>query len=361
MDTKVLDIAVQKGIIKTSQRDAIAALIPQNAADETGFKLDFTTILWVGGAGIVIMGLVALSMEAAEISEALLATLFAIYAVVFLGLSLILERREKSKLLCAILATGFALCLTLAYITLQTGSDDYKYFFDYSNEYQVPEENVIPLYQQDLLTWILGSAVAPSLILLASGLFVLQRFAFLPAWSLVILAIIALTQEIAVRAFYDPHGLQVISQWHLISFGLLIYLAGWWMDLKAPVNHGFWLNKLGMLPLSAGLGILFSEGSDPVKWIFLATCLLAIALSVFLRRPSGIGFGALGILTVIIWRFDVHEDDLTLALVLTAIGFATVAAGYYLQKHMDPLASRIPEPLLRFRPEQRDDPVTFGY
>ncbi|WP_417667546.1 hypothetical protein [Roseibium sp.] len=361
MDTKVLDIAVQNGIIDTAQRNAIAALISAQRPDEAGLKLDFTTILWVGGAAIVVMGLVALSMEAAEISENMLAALFAVYSAIFLVSALALEKQGKSKLLSAILATGFALCLTLACITLQTGSDDYMYFFDYSNEYRAPEEGVIPLYQKDLLTWTFMSAVAPAMILLGASLFILARFSFLPAWCLVILSLIALTQEIAVRNFYDPHGLHVVSQWHLIVSGLMIYIAGWWVDLKAPVNHGFWLNKLGMLPLSAGLGMLFSEGSDAMRWAFLVTCLLAIGLSVFLRRPSGIGFGAMGILTVILWRFDVHDDDLSLALSLTAIGFATVAVGYYIQKHTDPLVSRIPAFMLKVRPEKRDDPVTFGY
>ncbi|WP_417686885.1 hypothetical protein [Roseibium sp.] len=361
MEAQFLTLAVDRQIISQAQKQALLQLVEEHSLSEDGFRLDYTNIFWVGGAGVILAGLVALSIETAAISRTWLSILVLGYGLAFLSVSYWLTRTGRPALLSSILATAFALCCTLAFITLQTTFDGVKYFIDYPRKFTPPREGEILPYNADLLTWFFETAAGPGLILALTGLYVFRKHKFLPSWVLIIAGLFAFTQELSVRWYYDPHGYSEVTKWHMISFGLLLYGIAWYEDLFAEANHGFWLNKLGMLSASSGLAMLFSDGDDTVRWLFLAISLTAIALSVFLRRPSGIGFGAVGIITVIFWRFGVQDNDLTLAFQLTVVGIFVLLLGYLVQRHTDRLAEYFPETLMRVRPDPRQDPVTFGY
>lgn len=366
MIKEFLKLAYEQGhltIEQLGELTLLAEMQEKEEVQENGFSLNLTNILWVGGAAIIISALILLADNISKKSYLLLHILFCIYAVGFFILDIATKRKIYIPLLSSVLKIAIGFCLVGAISTWQYLSKYQEYFLSgYSkNLISVEQPIYIPAYGMGMNGWLLYSAILPSILILVLGFYLLKRSNFLPSWCLIIFSIFAIGLEIFYRYIPDLVYADEHLKWYIVVFGALAYIIGWKQDLSSPINHGFWLNKIGMIIFSFGMVLFFEENSNLNKWLFLLICIFAISLSIFQRRPSGISFGALGIFAFIDWQFDFQDSDLLLVLVVTLIGVFTIGIGILAKKYEANLDNHLPKSIKSLRPIQRDDPVTFGF
>ena len=100
---------------------------------------------------------------------------------------------------------------------------------------------------------------------------------------------------------------------------------------------------------------------DGTKAMTLLAALLLIALSVFIRRPTGTWAGALDVAVFLADWFEAWDSLFVAAALVAVIGLATILQGVKAHLTEDRLDTMLPAPLRRLRPAARTDPVTFGF
>ena len=144
----------------------------------------------------------------------------------------------------------------------------------------------------------------------------------------------------------SEHGRQVT-----LIFGLVMTLMAFWVDLRSRRSRdfAFWLYIFGMLTFS---GALTSMPSTSELQRFLYGCLnvLFIAIGATLSRRVFALFGGIGLALYLgHLSYSVFKESMLFPLALSAIGFATIAAGIVWQRREArigaALRARLPAPL----------------
>ena len=349
---QILDQAVDEGIISAQQRDQIVDLQRQTADrfPETGIKLSLVHVLWTAG---VLLGVVALAILANEIGgqDPWSMMLVAVsYAALFALLDYVIRDRSSLRVLSSLLVLAIGFCLALALVMIQEQQAGARWF-------GYPRWGEDEGGRPSILVRAWYSSLLPLLPIVVTGVWALRLRAFLPAWLLVFPALVVAGYEILQLGGAPTTilGFNLTTSYLLLSALVGLGFA-WRLDLKSRINHGFWLNKLGLLLFGLWLGDTYYD----FEFVVMALGVLTIFASIFWRRPFGISVGAAAIGWYIIDLFDWWDEPIVLAAVLGLIGLGLLFLGVRFKLIESRLESMLPAGLRALRPNRREDPVIFS-
>ncbi|THH38420.1 hypothetical protein E4Z66_02285 [Aliishimia ponticola] len=332
-----LSAAVAAGIITPEQKRAIEAL-PDGPGS---LRLSLVHLLWLGGVALIVFALFLLTIQISGGDPDRISMVCLVYAVGFFLLDRVVEPRPDLRLLSTLLVLGLGVTLSFsvgAYI-----------------------EPFVPGRNWSGYTNALGPLTKgmylPLLPLLGVSALLIRNRQFLPAWT----GVLGVLSVYAIDLFYGPGLNDVIDQnlfWLALSVGCLV--LGWWLDLRATHNHGFWLNKAGLLAFFVfSTSMAFDWRAEGI-WPLLPTGLLMIFYSIYVRRPGGISGGALALAFYLGDWFQAWDNLYVAAAIVALAGLGAIFLGVRAHLIEDRLDDFLPPVLRRLRPEARQDPVTFG-
>lgn len=330
--------AVAAGIITEAQRRAIEALEVQRP----GLKLSMVHVLWLGGMGLIVFAMVLLAAEISRGDMWRLTWVCLVYAGLLFALDVIVQRRRDLRLLSALLLLGIGVSASVAvgaYIEMEYGFRgigrswaSWGTFFD--------------------------GIYVPSLPLLAACAILIRRRGFLPAWiGVLTMAGLWISDLFFSTALHDRFE----TQWIFLFMSVICFALAWFFDLRPGANHGFWINKMGLIAFFVFSLLASIEGWDDELWVLLPTGLGLIFFSLYVRRAAGVTAGALNI-AVYIGDWALGWDNLYVATGVIAL-FGVTAIYFGVRAHLieGRLDSYLPRSLRALRPESREDPITFGF
>ncbi|MEM6481535.1 MAG: hypothetical protein AAF922_07725 [Pseudomonadota bacterium] len=339
---KRLRDAVAAGIITEAQREAIEAL----ESREPGLKLSMVHLLWLGGTGLIVFAMVLLAAEISQGEMVRLIWVCLAYAAGLFALDIIVQRQQSLRLLSALLVLGIGASMSIAigaFIDLQLGYRGIGRDWPGSQAVGPP---------------VLNGIYLPSLPVLLASAILLHWRGFLPGW-IGILSVPALW----ILDVYLGAGLsdQIGYPWLFLIFSVIAFGLAWFFDLRQGPNHGFWINKMGLLAFFFFVIAVTIDRPQDDYVLLLSTGFGLILFSLFLRRSAGVSGGALALaIYVADWVFE--WDNLYVATgVIALVGLLAIYAGVRAHLIEDRLDAFLPESLKRRRPEAREDPITFGW
>ncbi|MEM8692847.1 MAG: hypothetical protein AAGG57_13315 [Pseudomonadota bacterium] len=352
-----LDAAVEAGIITKAQREAIAALsLPP---DQSGFSLSMVHVLWAGGCALVMLAMVLVAAEVGKGGAANVMWMCLAYAVFFFALDWVLQGRRSLRLLSSLMVVGVAICLMSAAFAWQESAGAAIVFEPWNRvPYQfAPERNVQPTFAYHPLVF---GPYAPMLPVLVAGLLLIMRRAFLPAWFMIWGAVFMVFGDVYYGLRFDD----LIPEWiALFGASFALFGLGWWQDLRLPLNHGFWQNKVATFAFFCAMmnGLAIMQRPYPYYYdSLLVLSVVLVAFSIFVRRPTGISMAGLGVALFCADWLDAWDNFFVAGGLLALIGLGAIVLGVRAHLIEDQLDRLLPARLRALRPEARHDPVTFG-
>lgn len=363
MPQDLLTTAVGREVITSEQAQALFE-IQQELAEDTGFRLSLTHLLWAGGTALILAALVLLGHEIKKNSSLSLALLLTVYAVGFALFSRWLANQDdKPRILGGCLGAAAVVLISAAWFYFHGAYLDGQGLSSLG-----PFESAPPKLDEH------GMPVMPSLweVLIASGLsfgifscvvatWYLRRSGFLPIWTIITLAIFAVNYEAFRLLFPDWDKDNTLLEASTLTFGVAMLGLSLFQDQRATMNHGFWVNKAAWLAVSTGMGLLYlREG----YWetFFALVCVAAALYSVYIRRPGGVTFAAVGIFGFLSENITEYFPGIWGGiLVCTMIGACLILLGMIVFRYQSTANNLMPKFLQSARPLPREDPVTFGF
>ncbi|MEP3844917.1 MAG: hypothetical protein ABJM43_06205 [Paracoccaceae bacterium] len=339
-----LQIAVEAGIITQAQRDAIEGL----PLDPRAFQFSFVHVLWFCGAGLIAFALFLLAVEISQAESGRLAWVCLAYTGLLAGLDYVIKGRDGMRVLSSLVLMAMGICATFAvfsFVETFFGLEEPgKQWSTYENWYG-------PLVQ--------GPYLYGSVLLVVSGILIHFR-GFLPAW----LAVLGVIVGFGLDVFYG-NGLDDNVDQNLLwlAFSIPFLATGWFFDLKAGPNHGFWLNKAALMTFTIYTFAVVLESAfenDPY-WSLLPSGIALMLFSIFVRRPAGLSVGAIALGIYVGYWFGAWDNLYVAAALLGLIGLGSIYIGVRAHLIEDQLDRFLPSKLRELRPESRVDPVTFGF
>jgi len=241
----------------------------------------------------------------------------------------VIQRRRDLRLLSALLVIGIGVSLAFAmgaFIELQIGlrapGEDWT-----SSRVEGPA--------------LLNGLYLPSLPVFISCAILVSRRGFLPGW-IGVLGVVGLW----MADLFFGIGLQnrIDEVWFFLFMSCLCFGLAWAFDLQPGPNHGFWINKMGLLAFFLFTLVVAVDWPRETYLLLLPTGAALILFSVFVRRSAGVSGGALAI-AIYIGDWVLDWDNLYVATsVIALFGVLAIYAG--IRAHLI---------------EDREDPVTFGW
>lgn len=203
--------------------------------------------------------------------------------------------------------------------------------------------------------WIKGSWFTLEIATVLAGLVALRfrRFPFLTAPIAVALWYLSMDLFPLLMGAGD-HDWEV-RKWISICFGLVMLTGAYAVDLRGRgEDFAFWTYLFGLLAFWGGLSLMNSN-SELGKFLYALVNLGLIGLSLVLRRPMFVVFGALGVTGYIgHLAYRVFEDSMLFPFALTFLGLAIIALGVVYQRNRGQLeqlaATRLPARWLALLP-----------
>ena len=318
-----LKAAEEAGIITAEQRHAIEAL---RLEEDRAFRFSLVHLLWLGGAGLIIFALVLLAGEISRGQSMPLMWTCLAYAGGFALLDWSLQGRRDLRLLSSLAFLGMSISGMFAV--------DAALAFE-ADRWRPMEYPELPLlFVGGLAGWLIWSR------------------GFLPAW-LVLGGASTWLAYVLVDPYYSD------EQVFFLCAGVAAFVLGWFFDLKARANHGFWLNKIALVCLF--IYVVQAAFSSDQMLALLLTSLVLLAMSLFIRRAAGVSTAALGLAAYLGNWLDAWDNLFVAAAILAVVGLVAIFAGVKAHLVEDQLERLLPSQAKRLRPESRVDPVTFGF
>jgi hypothetical protein len=160
-----------------------------------------------------------------------------------------------------------------------------------------------------------------------------------------------------------PHDAQLEREF-LLRLGASTLLLAYLFNIIAERNYTFWLNKVGLFTFWGGMRYFISSDGHHIDIPFLWFSLGLIGASVFLRYPSYICTGVLGVLTYVDFvayntYFKDHHQQLALVIAVQALALLVFGLWLFLRDTTE--KSVFAEFLEKVRPKSLRPPLSFGY
>ncbi|MEM9498033.1 MAG: hypothetical protein AAGA28_08950 [Pseudomonadota bacterium] len=334
--------AVTAGIITEEQRRAIEAL----GGDRTGLRLSMVHVLWLAGTSLIVFAMILLAADISRGNMWRLMWVCLVYAAGLFAIDQVVRRRTDLHILSSLLLLGIgasAAVATCAFIELHLGLREVGYDW-YS--------------QREQGSALLNGIYLPGLPVLVTCAILVWRRGFLPGWIGILGVLGVYVCDVFFGAGFDTH---VAGHWVFLLMSFVCFGLGWYFDLQPGANHGFWINKMGLLAFFIFTLVLGVEWPRDDYLLLLPTGLFVMLFSIYVRRPAGVSGGAVAVAVYIgYWVFQ--WDNLYVATAVIALfGIAAIYAGVRAHLIEDKLDQFLPNSLRALRPRARQDPITFGY
>jgi hypothetical protein len=182
--------------------------------------------------------------------------------------------------------------------------------------------------------WIKGSWLTLEIATILAGLVALRfrRFPFLTAPIAVALWYLSMDLFPLLMGVQDFDW--EARRWVSLCFGLAMLVGAYVVDLRGrDDDFAFWTYLFGLLAFWGGLSLMDSN-SELGKFLYALINLGLIGLTLVLRRPLFVVFGALGVTGYIgHLAYRVFEDSLLFPFALTFLGLAVIALGVIYQRN----------------------------
>ncbi len=341
IDSSDLSRAVQAGVLQPGQDQALLAFLQQTPTERPSFQLSH--IAYYFGA-LLIMGAMGWLLTEAwmNIGDLALLVISTAYLLLFLLGGRSLWRRGQpipGGLLGAVAVSltplvVFAAQRLLGLWPLDDAQSDYVDYYRY----------------------VQGGWLVMEVATVLVGLLVLR---LLPFPFIVMPIAVALwfmsmdLSELLHGEYFSWEQRREVSLW----FGLVILLASLLVDGRSTRDYAFWGYLAGLTAFWGGLSLMDS-GSELGKALYCLINLGLIGLSILLRRPLFMVFGALGVAGYLGYlAHDVFEDSLLFPVVVSLIGLGVMGLGLLYQKRREAMSEalrrQLPASLLAFLPALR--------
>lgn len=363
MPQDLFTTAVGREVITGEQAHALLE-IQKELAGDAGFRLSLIHLLWAGGTALILAALVLLGAEVQKESTLNLAWLLTAYAAGFAFFARkFAKQKNKPRILWGCLGAAAVTLISAAFFFFQdaylraVGLTWLGPFHNDSPPLDGNDNPIVPSFWEAFIASGLIFGIASAIV----AIVYLRRSRFLPIWIIIALAVFAINYELFRLLFplLDQDDMQF--EVSALTFGAAMLVLSLVQDKRATMNHGFWANKAGWLAVSVGMGSLYQWGGS---WeiFFALACLAAALYSVYIRRPGGVTFAAVGL-------FGFLGDNIIEffpgvwggILMCTAVGACLIGLGMMVFRYQDRVDNLLPKRLRAARPDPREDPVTFGF
>ncbi len=147
----------------------------------------------------------------------------------------------------------------------------------------------------------------------------------------------------AMPLFFDPDIVPVMVGWMAFVSAVALVACGYWVDRhpRDDEDYARWVYLVGLCTLAFAL---LAEW-DAMGYLRHGLPVLAVglfALSLLLRRPIFVVFGALGVFCYLAYlAFDVFRTALSFPIVLATFGASVIVIAVWLQRRYPALARRV--------------------
>ena len=149
----------------------------------------------------------------------------------------------------------------------------------------------------------------------------------------------------AMPLFMDPEITSEIAPWLNLVSAVVVIACGYWVDQhpRDDEDYARWVYLVGLVTLTVGvMGAWQSAGYERHGLPALAAGLFA--LSLFLRRPTVLVFGASAFVGYLAYlAFDVFRTALSFSVVLATFGLCVIVLTVWAQRRYPALARRVEE------------------
>lgn len=317
---RVLDTAVERGIIERQQASALAALVQAELEEPPRFT--FVQVLYYFGGLIAIA---AMSLFMTRGWEAYGGWGLSSIALVYAGMGLWLAerfRRRGHEVPAGVCATFVVTLAPLIVYGVQQAMGGW------------PESVGLHRYAE-------GHRLYMELAAVAAGAVLLYRYRYPFLVMPMAVAMWCFAMDWATVMLQAPVGFELRAQVSMY-FGLLMLLGAFWLDVRTRGTRDFpfWMYLFGVMAFWGGLSAQswYTEWS---KLIYFAINLVLIGVGVLLVRRVFVVFGGLGSAFYLgHLAADLFRDSWWFPLSLSAIGLLIVALGVLWQKHERTVALR---------------------
>ena len=338
MDSRLIDRAVERGIITPAQRDAILALPSEReepapgAAPETEAREGFNavTIAYMLGTGIVLFGFGWFLVDRwRALGPGGVLAVATLYGALFLGVSVWLDRRGYSLAAAFgnVLAVGMTPIIAWAVLEL-TGL--------------WPEGQQ---YCRNAFLWeCTGKWIALDLITIAAALIALRWRPHPLLMHPIAIALLFMTAHVIITL--ESYGFGRFARgWLLVIGASLLLVLAWWIDRQGEDasrrgDYGFWFWFAGLALALFAMGSLW-DYDDALRHLLAPVAIAGFAIAVLLRRRLLLAFGFiaaawyLGYLVV-----DLFRDVVALPILLATVGLAIILLAVWAQRAYPRLIAR---------------------
>lgn len=327
MDSRLIDRAVERGIISAAQRDAILALRSEDdarVAPETEAREGFNavTIAYMLGTGIVLFGFGWFLVDRwRALGPGGVLAVAALYAAVFLGVSTWLDRRGYSlaAAFANVLAVGMAPIVAWALLEL-TGL--------------WPEGR---RYCGDAFLWeCTGKWIALDLVTIGAALVAMRWRPHPLLMHPIAVALLFIIAHVIISL--EPYGLGRFARGWLVVIGASLMLAlAWWIDRRdgsasRPGDYGFWYWFAGLALALFSIGSLW-DYDEAMRHLLAPIAIAAFGMAVLLRRRLLLAFGFITAAAYLGYLvMDLFRDVVALPILLATVGLAIILLAVWAQR-----------------------------
>lgn len=339
---RVIDAAVERGIISVAQRDAIATLSTALSGEgpvavEAPRGFNSITIAYVIGAMLVVFAFGWFLIDRWEsLGRSGILVVVSIYAALLVGSALWLERRRFTQ------AAGIALMLAVALTPVACWA-----LLGTVGAWPLADRSDIlsPAPRDASLRWLLVDVSA----LVAAGAALRWRRSVaitLPLALALWFLWLHTTRLIAGDALAGP-----LDRWLWVANGLAICAVAGEIDrwqaarrasgrtVEGDFAFFFWI--VGLL-VFAGAYMAVWLRDDAWKHVLPLIALSLVVLSLYLRRRTHLVFGLLGLFGYLAYlAADVFKDYLSLPVTLGALGIVLILMTVWMQRRFPRLVERV--------------------
>ena len=332
-----LDIAVQRGVLREDQAEALWRFLAEHKRDTPRFTA--THILYYLG-GLIAIGAMTLFMTLAWERFGGWGLFF--IALLYAGIGLAMTEhflfRKRLAIPAGIMAAFVIALVPLAVYGLQRAMGWWPDEMPYREYHRLIEWHWIYL----------------ELVTLASAATLLWRYR-LP-FIVMPLAVTLWYMSMDVSRFLVGIDPSLPAAWDFyrqfsLVFGLGMTGLAFWVDLRSrgEKDYAFWLYLFGVATFWGALSSFHSE-SELSKFVYFLINLAMIALAALLTRRVFAVFGGLGVAGYLAHLADkVFQDSLLFPFALSAIGIGIIWLGVWYSRHEAELTawlrSRLPDAL----------------
>lgn len=334
---KDLEAAASAGVLLPEQIDPLLAFFSQR--DALSGKARFSgshVFYYLGGILAIGAGSIFTTLAVEAFGMATLFVLSTLYAVLAVLMAAWLERRGLG-VPAGIFAT-LAIALTpLAVFALQHRLG----FWSSGSNAQ---------HYRDYHMWIDWRWLVMELATLLAGALMLKRFRYsflvmplgVTLWYMGMDIIPALIMQADVIGMGGEAG-WVLRKQISLAFGLVMLLFAFFVDLRSrhSKDYAFWLYLFGLLSFWGALSSM-DGGKLSGKLIYLAINFGLIFFGAMIGRKMFAVFGGIGAMMALgNLAWDYFKDSFAFVLVLTALGFVLIAAGWWWGRHEAAISARL--------------------